>query len=244
MKAAGDLFGHTQGMFFQQLFQGMHLVAKILQVPSDPSSEFLEEVRQCTSSNGVLAVGTESFYALGAPGFSRPAVDRVAELKGRSSAKPLLVLIGERSQLESLVTSIPPWAVPLLDHFWPGPLTCIFPAKSGLPEALTGGSETIGVRCPGDQRLLSILCVTGPLTGTSANRANSPPLSTAQEVLTEFGEEIDLILDSGASPGGLPSTILSLVGPPHILREGPIRSLAIQTVMAKEGVTLADKDVG
>ena len=219
-------------------------MAKILQVPHNPSPRFFEEVRECTAQGGILAVATESFYALAAPALSSEAVDRVAALKGRSTDKPLLVLISERSQLDSFVTSIPSWADPLLDHFWPGPLTCIFSAKSDLPLPLTGGSGTIGVRCPGEQRLLSILRATGPLTGTSANRANSPPLSTAQEVLEEFGDTIDLILDSGASPGGLPSTILSLVGSSRILREGPIASPAIQTVLAKEGVALADKDVG
>lgn len=196
------------------------------------------------SSNGVLAVGTESFYALGAPAFSKPAVDQVAALKGRSFDKPLLVLIGERSQLDSLVASVPSWAAPLLDHFWPGPLTCIFPARSGLPDPLSGGSGTIGVRCPGDPQLLAILCVTGPLTGTSANRTGSAPLSDAQDVLEEFGKEIDLVLDTGKAPGGLPSTILSLVGTPRIVREGSVSTQAIQTVLAKQGISLADPASG
>ncbi len=218
-------------------------MAKILHVPINPSSEFFEEVSQCVSQDGVLAVATESFYALAASVLSPTAVNRVADLKGRPSDKPLLVLIGERSQLDPLVTSIPSWAVPLLDHFWPGPLTCIVPARSGLPAPLTEESGTIGGRCPGGQRLLSILRATGPLTGTSANRANSSPLCTAQEVLDEFGEEIDLILDSGPSPGGLPSTILSLVGPPRILRAGLVSFEAIQLVLAKQGMTLANKAV-
>lgn len=215
-------------------------MAQILPVPSSSSPKFFDEVRECTSQGGILAVATESFYALAAPALSIDAVNRVAALKGRSADKPLLVLIGERTQLDSFVTSIPSWAVPLLDHFWPGPLTCIFPARPDLPVPLTGGSGTIGIRCPGDLRLLSILRATGPLTGTSANRTNSPPLSTAGEVLREFGEEIDLILDSGVSPGGLPSTILNLVGAPRILREGPITSQAIQSVLVHEGMTLTD----
>ena len=218
-------------------------MAKILPVPVNPSSEFFDEVRQCTAQDGVLAVATESSYALAALALSIVAVDRVAELKGRSPNKPLLVLVGERSQLDFFVTSIPSWAVPLLDHFWPGPLTCLFPARSDLPVPLTCGTGTIGVRCPGTPGLRSILRAIGPLTGTSANRVNSPPLSSAQEVQVEFGNEIDLILDSGPSPGGLPSTILSLVGPPRILREGPISAEAIQAVLAKEGMTLAGQGV-
>jgi L-threonylcarbamoyladenylate synthase len=216
-------------------------VAKILTVPDRLSPTFTTEVCECVFQGGVLAVATESFYALAASVHSPIAVDRVVELKGRAPDKPLLVLVGERSQLNVLVTSIPDWSGPLLDHFWPGPLTCIFPAQPNLPEPLTGGTGTIGVRCPGVQRLASLLQLTGPLTGTSANRTGHPPLSTSQAVVEEFGEEIDLILDSGPSPGGLPSTILNLIGPPQLLREGPIGFEVLQIEFAKHGITLNGK---
>lgn len=216
-------------------------MAKILTVPERLSSTFTDEVRECVFQGGILAVATESFYALAASVHSPIAVDRVAELKGRAADKPLLVLIGERSQLDSLVTSIPDWSVPLLDHFWPGPLTCIFPARPDLPEPITGGTDTIGIRWPGDERLASLLQLTGPLTGTSANRTGLPPLSTAQAVLKEFGEEIDLILDSGSSPGGSPSTILNFVGAPRLVREGPIGFDSLQAELAKQGITLNGK---
>jgi L-threonylcarbamoyladenylate synthase len=215
-------------------------VAKILQVPPSLPSEFLQEVRQCTLEGGILAVATESFYALSASVHSPSAINRVADIKGRSVDKPLLVLIGDRSQLDSLVVSIPSWADSLLDHFWPGPLTCIFKARSGLPPPLIGEGGTIGVRCPGSEVLRSILCTTGPLTGTSANRTGLPALFVPQEVLREFGDEIDMILDSGSSPGGKPSTLLSVVGQPRILREGPISFESIQAELAKHGITLAD----
>jgi len=215
-------------------------VAKTLCVSSSPSSEFFEEVRQCTSDNGVVAVATESSYALGASFHSQTAVSRVADLKGRPFDKPLLVLVGNWDQLDSLVVSIPSWAFSVLEHFWPGPLTCIFKCRSSLPESLTMGTGTIGVRCPGSSQLRSILNVTGPLTGTSANRSGLPPLSTAREVSEQFGEEIDLILDSGPSPGGLPSTILVLSESPRILRRGLIATEEIQSVLAELGISLAD----
>jgi len=217
-------------------------VAKILPVSDSPSSEFLEEVRQCTSEHGVVAFATESFYALGASAFSRAAVDRVAQLKGRPSEKPLLVLIGEREQLDSLILSLPPAAMSLMDHFWPGPLTLILPARHALPAPLLGESGTIGIRCPGTPELRTLLCQTGPLTGTSANRTGYPPLTTAQGVL-EFGEGIDLILDSGPSPGGLPSTLVTLVEAPSILRQGPITERAIQAVLGKNGTMLVKRAV-
>ena len=219
-------------------------MAKILRVSSSLSADFFEEVYQCTSQNGVMAIATESSYALGASVQSQTAVSRVVDLKSRPSDKPLLVLIGNWGQLDSLVTSIPSWAFSVLEHFWPGPLTCIFKCRPSLPRHLTMGSGTVGVRCPGSSQLRSILNVTGPLTGTSANRSGSSPLSTAKEILEQFGKEIDLILDSGPSPGGLPSTVLVLSEPPQILRKGLIAMEEIQAVLAKQGISLADKGVG
>ena len=157
-------------------------MAKLLAVPSSLDSKFLEEVCLCTSQDGVLAMATESFYALGASGQSLSAINRVAALKGRSSNKPLLVLIGDRNQLDLFVESIPSWAFSLLDQFWPGPLTCIFQCHRDLPKPITMGNATIGLRCPGHSQLRSILNATGPLTGTSANRSGFSPLSTATEV--------------------------------------------------------------
>lgn len=219
-------------------------MAKILRVSHSLPPEFLEEVCQCTSENGVIAVATESSYAFSASIHSQIAVARVADLKGRPSDKPLLVLIGNWGQLDSLVTSIPSWAFSVLEHFWPGSLTCIFKSQSGLPKHLTMGTGTIGIRCPGSFQLRSILNVTGPLTGTSANLSGSSPLSTAKEVSEQFGREIDLILDSGPSSGGLPSTILVLSEPPQILRKGLIAMEEIQAVLAKQGISLVDKDAG
>ena len=106
------------------------------------------------------------------------------------------------------------------------------------------GSGTIGVRCPGNSQLRSILNATGPLTGTSANRSGLPPISTAAKVSEEFGKEIDLILDSGLSPGGLPSTILDLAKSPRIFRRGAISTEDIQAVLGKQGIRMADNAVG
>lgn len=125
-----------------------------------------------------------------------------------------------------------------MDRFWPGPLTLVFPASSHLSNSLTGGTGTIGVRQPRNRGLLNLLRSAGPLTGTSANRSGEQPLQTSNEVEEVFGEYLDLILDSGTSPGGMPSTVLSLVGEIHLLREGPVSSQEIQEVLSMAGLTL------
>lgn len=215
-------------------------MAKVLHVPHDLSLEILREATHCIKQGGTLAVSTESFYALAAGVMHREAVERVAAMKGARDAKPILVLISHPEQLSSLVSTLPSGADCLMKQFWPGPLTLVLPAAPDLPTALSCGTETIGVRQPGDTRLLTLLAETGPLTGTSANRSGMAPTQTAEELEREFGSELDLILDSGPSPGGMPSTLVNLVGEIRILRKGPIAYDALQKALSVVGLTLID----
>lgn len=184
--------------------------------------------------HGVIAIPTESYYALGASPFDETAVQRVCEIKGRLEDKPILVLIGNRSQLADLVTGVPPAAELLMSHFWPGPLTLVLPAAA-VPRALTSGTGTVGVRQPGYPPLLRLLDHIGPLTGTSANRTGVPPVTTADQVEATLGKEVNAILDGGPTPGGLPSTVIDATGPLHILREGSIGRCAIELLLDAQG---------
>ena len=215
-------------------------MVKVLPLSQNPSPEIIHEANSCIQQGGVLSVGTESFYALAAGAWNAEAIERVVEIKGDRQRKPILLLIGETSQLDSLISALPPGAQVLIDHFWPGPLTLVLPAAFNIPESLTSGTRTIGIRQPSESRLLALLKATGPLTGTSANRSGEVSSHTSEEVMQTFGDHIDLILDSGASPGGLPSTVLSLVGKIRLLRKGPISSEAIKSVLSTVGVTLQD----
>ncbi len=184
---------------------------------------------------GVIAMPTDSFYALGACAFDEAAVRRVCAIKGPQARKPILVLIADRTQLAELVARIPPAAEVLMDRFWPGPLTIVFPASPRLPAVLTAGTGTIGVRWPAQATLQRLLRETGPLTGTSANRSGAEPARTAQDVKDTLGGDVDLIVDGGPSPGLLPSTVVETVGAVRVLREGPIRRAAIEAALAEAG---------
>ena len=214
-------------------------MAKILPVPSDPPPSFFGQIVDLVRRGGLLAVGTESSYALAASVLVSHALDRVVMAKSRPSGKPLLVLIGERSQLDSLARSIPSWADTMVNEFWPGPLTVIFSAQPEVSPVLTAGTGTIGVREPAPSFLRSLLQHTGPLTGTSANRSGHVPCLTAEEVEAALGHHVDVILDTGSSPGNQPSTLLSVVDEPLILREGPISATEIQLVLSKIGRTVS-----
>ncbi len=215
-------------------------MAKVLPFPDPPSQDVITEATCCIQQEGVLSVATESFYALAAGVEHAAAIQRVVTMKRDRQAKPILLLIGERAQLIPLLSRIPPGADALIDRFWPGPLTLVLPVASHLPDSLTCGTGTIGVRQPRTSRLLTMLRSTGPLTGTSANRSGEKPLQHPMEVEEVFGKDLDLILDSGPSPGGRPSTVLSLVGEIRLLRTGPISSQTIQEVLSEVGLTLAE----
>ena len=125
-----------------------------------------------------------------------------------------------------------------MERFWPGPLTLIFSASPLLPEVLTSGTGSVGVRQPAHAGLALLLRQVGPLTGTSANRSGDQPARTAEEVQTTLGSEVDLILDGGPTRGGLPSTIVDTVSPIRLLREGPISRQQIETVLSMAGMAL------
>lgn len=199
----------------------------------------LQEAKRVIGRGGVLAFPTESFYALGASPWDGAAVRRVWQIKGRPPGKPILVLIGETSQLAPLVEAVPPAASVLMAAFWPGPLTIVFPAVAHLPVELTGGTGSVGVRFMPYPALASLLRQVGPLTGTSANRSGQPPARTATEVQAALGDEVDLIVDGGPTAGAEPSTLVSTLGAPRLLREGPISAAEVKAVLAGAGFTLA-----
>ena len=185
-------------------------------------------------------MATESSYALAAGAQKVEAIERIATMKGDRQAKPILLLVNSRVQVFQVASAISPAADLLMNRFWPGPLTLILPAIPDLPYSLTLGTKTIGVRQPDCPQLLQVLEATGPLTGTSANRSGMAPATTSENVLQEFGDDVDLILDSGPSPGGSPSTLLNLVGEIRLLRQGPISTHLIQEVLTPLGLYIQD----
>jgi len=197
-----------------------------------------ERVRRVLGESGLIALPTESFYGLAVAPFDEQALARLWQVKGRSEGKPILVLIGERPQLEPLVRSIPPAATVLMNAFWPGPLTIVFSAAVELPDAVTAGTGSVGIRLSAWPPLVDLLRRVGPVTGTSANREGIQPPSTAEEVQYSLGDVIDLIIDAGPTPGGRPSTIIDIRGPIRIIRDGAIERGTIAAQLAAHGLHL------
>ena len=197
-----------------------------------------ERVRLVLGKGGLIALPTESFYGLAVAPFDEQALARLWQVKGRSEGKPILVLVGDRPQLEPLVRSIPPAATVLMNAFWPGPLTIVFSAAVELPDAVTAGTGSVGIRLSAWQPLVDLLRLVGPVTGTSANREGIQPPCTAEEVQHGLGDVIDLIIDAGPTPGGRPSTVIDIRGPIRNIRDGAIERGAIVVQLAAHGLHL------
>ena len=173
-----------------------------------------------------VAFPTDTVYGLGAVYSDGPAVRRLFEAKGRPETKPISLLISDVSQLSLLTQEIPEAAKRLMQEFWPGALTLIFRKKngSGIPPEVTAGGDTIGVRMPDSEIAQGIIrCAGVPVAAPSANRSGARSASCGEEVKEDLAGRIDLLIDGGACPVGISSTVLDVSRTPfRILREGTI----------------------
>jgi L-threonylcarbamoyladenylate synthase len=192
--------------------------------PSAPDAAVIAEAAAAIATGGVVGFPTETFYGLAVAALDAAAVRGLFALKGRPESRPILVLVDDPSRIDrfALLTDA---ARRLMARHWPGALTLVLPARPLVPPELTAGTGTIGVRQPAHAvaRALAAAC-RGPITAPSANLTGETPPTTATDVRRVFEGRIDVILDAGPTPGGLPSTVLDVtVDPPRVLREGAVR---------------------
>lgn len=171
-----------------------------------------------------VAFPTETVYGLGANALSNEAVQKIFEAKGRPGDNPLIVHISDRVQLKDLVLSVPREAEALMDAFWPGPLTIVFPASGRVADKVTAGLPTVAVRMPDHPVARALIEAAGvPIAAPSANRSGRPSPTTAAHVLEDLTGRIAGILDGGATGVGVESTVVdATVRPLTILRPGGV----------------------
>jgi len=181
---------------------------------------------------GVVAFPTETYYGLAVDPLNPLALNHLFILKQRGISKPILTLVDNRESLSCLVQEIPPLYEPIMNEFWPGPLTLIFPARVDLPLLLTAGTSTIGVRQSSHPFARQLLRAFGrPITATSANISGRAAAVDAYEVRSQFGSKLDMIFDGGRTPGVAGSTIIGFEGDKlKLIREGVIAFKDIQQV--------------
>jgi L-threonylcarbamoyladenylate synthase len=185
-------------------------------------------------SGELVAFPTDTVYGVGAVVWNVQAVRKLYEAKLRPVDKAIPVLLAETSQLSLVAAHLSRDALCLAGRFWPGPLTLVVPRAQGVPDEVTAGGASVAVRVPDHDLARELIRATGaPLAATSANLSGQPSPVTAQDVLTQLGGRISLVLDGGPCPGGAPSTVVDLTGPaPILLRPGPV---SLQEILSALG---------
>lgn len=195
----------------------------MLRLPAD-APESLAAAAAAVSRGEVIAFPTDTAYGLGADPRSKAAVAGVYALKGRPRDLPLILLAASPDDLAGWA-ELPAPALNLARKHWPGPLTLVVPAGPKTPAAICAADGSVGVRVPAHPAALRLLALTGPLATTSANRSAEPSPRSADDVAAAFAtgpETPAVLLDAGATPLAVDSTVLSLVGAPRILRQGAL----------------------
>ncbi|HXT11242.1 MAG TPA: L-threonylcarbamoyladenylate synthase [Candidatus Angelobacter sp.] len=183
----------------------------------------------------VVALPTETVYGLAANAFNAAAVARIFEIKGRPAHNPIIVHVAEAEMARQCVTGWPPLAEKLAKAFWPGPLTLVLPRAQKIPDAVTAGGDTVGVRWPSHPFIQEVIRACGfPLAAPSANLSNQVSPTNAQHVAKQLEGKIPLIVDGGQSQVGIESTVLDVtVNPPRLLRPGMIHGRSLMAVTGK-----------
>jgi L-threonylcarbamoyladenylate synthase len=199
---------------------------------TDPAA--LPLALETLATGQVVAFPTDTLYGLAADPWDTAAVERLFAAKERDYGKPIVLLVAGMDHLWRVVPGLPPVAQALASAFWPGPLTIVVPRHPKLPDIVTAGGPTVGLRVPDHPWALRLLAAAGgALAVTSANRSGQGNPTTAAEVLDELGGRIPLIIDGGPVPGGVASTVVDLTTtPPRVLREGAIPAQLLAAALA------------
>lgn len=194
------------------------------------------------TSGGVVAFPTETVYGLGADAFNEKAVARIFEIKNRPRFDPLIVHIADMAQLPQVARIVPAAAKKLVARFWPGPLTLVLPRARTVPDIVTAGGDTVGVRMPDHPVALKLIAACGrPVAAPSANPFGSASPTTAAHVRQMLGRKVDAIIDGGPCRVGLESTVIEFPhrAKPRILRLGGLAVEDIEAVVGKVAVRRA-----
>jgi L-threonylcarbamoyladenylate synthase len=190
----------------------------------------------------LVVIPTDTVYGIGADAFDKDAVKALLAAKGRGREMPPPVLVSATTTVDALTTSVPGYARALIDAFWPGPLTLVCTQQPSLQWDLGDTRGTVAVRMPDHEVTLAVLERTGPLAVSSANKTGRPAATDADQAIAMLGEDVAVVVDAGASPGGEASTIVDVTGSQgRVLRRGALSLEALNEVLEPLGATLTDE---
>lgn len=193
------------------------------------TEESIAAAGKILSEGGLVAFPTDTVYGLGALCTDEAAIEKLFSAKGRDEGKPISILVSDIAQVEAAAEEVPEKARRLMEKYWPGALTIVLKKSPAVSARLSAGTGTIGIRMPDSETARKLIeAAKSPLAAPSANRSGKRSAVTAEEVREDLEGRIDLILDGGACPVGLASTVVDLTGPqPKILREGIVTKTMI-----------------
>ena len=190
----------------------------------------------------LVVIPTDTVYGIGADAFDKDAVKALLAAKGRGREMPPPVLVSAATTVDALATGVPGYAKALIEAFWPGPLTLVCTQQPSLQWDLGDTRGTVAVRMPDHPVALAVLERTGPLAVSSANKTGRPAATDADMAVDMLGEDVAVVVDAGASPGGEASTIVDVTGSQgRVLRRGALSLEALNEVLEPLGATLTDE---
>lgn len=216
-----------------QTHKPMNTILAKVDLRQPEAMEIIQKAAKILQEGGLVAFPTETVYGLGGNGLDSAACEKIYIAKGRPSDNPLILHISEFEELYPIVREISPAAQKLMDAFWPGPLTMVFPKADIVPAKATGGLDTVAVRFPNHPVARAIIHAAGlPIAAPSANSSGKPSPTRASHVEFDLNGKIDMIVDGGAAEWGLESTIVDVSGAvPMILRPGAVTKEMMEAVV-------------
>ncbi len=216
-------------------------------LPTHTPALFAAAVRRAAErlrAGEVVALPTETVYGLAANALDPAAVARIYELKGRPAHNPIIIHVDGLGMARRCVRAWPATAEQLAGAFWPGPLTVVLPRAAEIPDAVTAGGDTVGVRWPQHPFIREVIKACGfPLAAPSANLSNELSPTSAEHVQRQLGSRIQLIVDGGHSNVGIESTVVDLTTVPlRVLRPGMIHAESLAAVLGESGASWATAD--
>ena len=187
-------------------------------------AEGIRRAAELIRAGEIVGMPTETVYGLAADALNAGAVAKIFRAKGRPADNPLIVHIADESGLEGLVSSVPEMARRLMRAYWPGPMTLIMPKTEKIPDIVTAGGDTVGIRMPSNEAARALIRESKrPIAAPSANTSGKPSPTSAQHVFSDLKGLIPLILDAGPCGVGVESTVIDTTGKePVVLRPGAI----------------------
>jgi L-threonylcarbamoyladenylate synthase len=208
--------------------------ARVVEVDrARPDPAVIAEAASVLRGGGLVAFPTETVYGLGARALDPAAVAKIFAAKGRPSGHPLIAHVEGEDGARAIAATWSPRASALARAFWPGPLALVVPRGARVPDAVTGGGNTVAIRAPAHPVALALLRAIGePLAAPSANRYQTLSPTLAAHVVKSLGDAVDLVLDAGPCSAGIESTVLDVdAEPPRVLRPGALDLARLRAIL-------------